>query len=230
MLHEQLAAYALDALDGDERATFERHLATCASCQADLRGLQASAASLAEQVEPVDPPPELRDRILAQARAERPNVVPLRPRRGARPLVWIASAAVVAAVALGIWGAFQSHSLMNERSARRADQRALAVLADPRSRLTALQGADGTLAVAPDGRAVLTVAHLPAAPKGKTYEAWVISGKTPRRAGLLSGGGTASLQLGIPVPRGGLVAVTVEPGGGVDAPTGKPILSAPRAA
>ena len=30
-LHEQVAAYALDALDGDERRAFETHLAGCAS-------------------------------------------------------------------------------------------------------------------------------------------------------------------------------------------------------
>jgi anti-sigma-K factor RskA len=230
MLHEQLAAYALDALDDDERVEFEHHLAACERCRADLPGLRNAASALAEDVDPVAPPPELRQRVLDEARADRPNVVPLKTRRAAQPLVWVAGVAAAAAVALAVWGGLEHRSLDRERSARRAAERALAVLGDRQATLAALNGGDGTLAVASDGRGVLTVAGLPTAPSGKTYEAWVIpNGAAPKRAGLFRGGRTTTVVLGPRVPRGGVVAVTLEPSGGVDAPTTKPFISAARA-
>jgi anti-sigma-K factor RskA len=75
---------------------------------------------------------------------------------------------------------------------------------------------------------VLVVRRLPAAPSGKTYEAWVIPpGGTAKPAGLFRGGdGTTIVRLGAPVPRGATVAATVERAGGVSASTETPILSA----
>ena len=69
---EQTAPYALGALDDDERASFEQHLATCTQCAAEVRELQEVAGLLATAAKPVAPPPALRDRILADARAVRP--------------------------------------------------------------------------------------------------------------------------------------------------------------
>lgn len=69
---EQTAPYALGALDDDERASFEQHLATCAQCAAEVRELQEVAGLLATAATPAAPPPALRDRILADARAVRP--------------------------------------------------------------------------------------------------------------------------------------------------------------
>ena len=226
MEHEQAAAYALDALDDDERTTFERHLATCERCRDELSGLRAAVDALAEDVPPVDPPPELRNRILEAARAERQNVVPLRSRRPTQPLVWFAAAAAAAAVVLGVWGGLQSHSLGNERAARQADRRALAILGDPDAHVTAFKGGNGRLAVAPDGTAVLAVSNLPPPPDGKTYEAWVIDGNKPVRAGLLPDGGTEAILLARPVQAGSTVAVTIERSGGVDTPTNSPIMTA----
>ena len=65
--------------------------------------------------------------------------------------------------------------------------------------------------------------RLDAAPPGKTYEAWVIRGKqAPKPAGLFRGGGTTFLPIDGKVRKGSVVAVTVEPAGGSDAPTTKP--------
>ncbi len=63
------------------------------------------------------------------------------------------------------------------------------------------------------------------APSGKTYEAWVIEGDTPRPAGLFAGG-CRSVQLQEPLASGNTVAVTLEDEGGVDSPTTDPLLSA----
>ena len=44
--HALAGAYALDALAGRERTRFARHLASCATCPDEVRGLFAAAAEL----------------------------------------------------------------------------------------------------------------------------------------------------------------------------------------
>lgn len=215
-LHTLSAPYALDALTAEERALFEEHLATCDQCRTDLAGLSDAAASLAFAVEGPQPPAELRGRILAAARNEPSNVVQLRPRRPVVPIAAasLAAAAAAAAVGLGLWASSLHHSLSREQAAVR-------VLGDPSSRHIQVKGAKGQLVVAPSGQAVLAL-HLPAAPKGKTYEAWVASPQV-HRAGQFNGGTT---MLPVDVPRGARVMVTIERAGGVDAPTSSPVLVA----
>jgi anti-sigma-K factor RskA len=229
-VHELTAAYALDALDAEERDSYEAHLAQCERCRADLAELGDATTALALAVPSPAPPPELRARILESAAGERANVVPLPVRR---PWVWRATAAVAAvaacaAIGLGIWAATLSHSLDQQRSARAAQARAMQIYLDPRSTRTALRGGSGTLAVDPTGQAALVVRNLPAAPAGKTYEAWVIEpGAKPARAGTFPGGGsTTMVPLDQSVPQGAVVAATVERKGGVDRPTQTPIFSA----
>ena len=62
--HAQAEAYAIDALDGPERTRFARHLATCQTCSAEVRGLMATAAELGLAAA-VKPPPALKGRVLA---------------------------------------------------------------------------------------------------------------------------------------------------------------------
>lgn len=73
--HGLAAAYALDALDADERAAFERALAESPELRDVVGAYAESAAHLAEQVEPAEPPPSLRDRLMAQVEAT-PQVAP----------------------------------------------------------------------------------------------------------------------------------------------------------
>ena len=82
--HELTAAYALDALDPRERERYENHLATCESCREELASFWAVSGALAHAAGGPSPAPALRERILAQAKSEQPNVVRLRPlERGA---------------------------------------------------------------------------------------------------------------------------------------------------
>ena len=225
-LHELTAAYALDALDDDERDAYEAHLAQCERCRTELADLDETAGALAFAVPSPEPPEALRGRILEAAAGERKNVVPLRPRR--RWLAAVAAVAACAAVGFGVWSATLSHSLDAERSARAADHRAVEIYLDPRSRRMPLADASGTLAVDPTGAGALVVHHLPAAPAGKTYEAWVIpAGSKPIRAGVFKGGEPMTmLPLDASVPKGAVVAATVERNGGVTAPTGQPVFTA----
>jgi anti-sigma factor RsiW len=225
-VHDLTAAYALDALDDDEKRTYEAHLATCPECQRELTGLANAAGALAYAVESPAPSPALRGRIMDAARAERRNVVPFRSRwtTGAKIA---AAAAACAAIGFGVWAASLSRSLERERSARDQADRALAVLADPSASRIALTGAAaGSLVVSKNGEAALVVSRLDRAPSGKTYEAWVIENGKPARAGTFAGGDdTSVLRLDRSVPNGARVAVTLERAPGVEQPAGPMVVS-----
>jgi hypothetical protein len=166
-------------------------------------------------VEAPPPPPALKERILERARAERPNVVPLRRRWTLPTAAAAAVAASLAAVGLGIWAARLSSQLDDERAAN-------ARLAE----VVTLTGASGSLIVTPSGQATLVVKKLAPAPAGKTYEAWVIEDNVARRAGTFAGGEPTAFVLTRPVPAGAVVAVTLEVAGGVEQPTSNPLFTA----
>lgn len=212
-IHDLTSAYALDALDDVERADYEAHLAQCEPCREELASLTEAAAALAWAVESPAPPAELRARLLDAAAAGRENVVPLHRRR-----LWqgVSAVAACAAVGLGIWAATLNSTLHRERARAAAIQ------------VVALHGRTGMLAVTGSRDAVLVVDRLPSAPSGMTYEAWVIpKGGKPQAAGTFVGGhGLATVHLGMKVPRGAIVAATLEHAPGADAPTSKPLLTA----
>ena len=224
--HELSAAYALDALDREDVRAFESHLATCERCRDDVASFREAAAALAYDTPPRRAPELLERRILNAARAERPNVAPLR-QRWALPAAALAAAAAAAAIGLGVWATHLSDSLDRERTARSRDARVIAILSQPGSRAIPTKGGSGVLVVAPTGKGVLVANGLPRAPKGRTYEAWVVRGKAARPAGLFrAGDGDKVVQLTRPVAAGATVAVTLERAGGSTTPTGAMLLRA----
>jgi len=194
-LHELTAAYALDALDADERSAYETHLAGCDRCRADLRDLGETVGALALATEGPAPPDALRDRILVAAREEGPsNVVSIGSSRRRR---WYAvgAAAAVAAVGLAI-----GLSVVPASGETKSNKLAASVSVD-------------------NGVAELTVSGLPDAPAGKAYEIWVIEGTSaPKPAGLFTDTGEP-VTLTRPAPSGSTVAVTLEQAAGADTPT-----------
>lgn len=70
-IHALSGAYAVDALDHVERARFERHLADCSACQAEVESLVAAASELSVLTE-VAPPASLRAKVLADIATVRP--------------------------------------------------------------------------------------------------------------------------------------------------------------
>ena len=228
VMHELTAAYALDALEGDERDRYETHLATCPTCREQLQSFWRVSGSLAHAAGGPPPPPALRARILAEARRDRPNVVPLRRRLALPAAASFAAVAAVAAIGLGLWGASLSSELDDVRGQLSGNRDALAIVSDPDARQVSLEGADGRVVIASTRRAALVLSGVEPAPAGKTYEIWVIEGGTPRPAGLFDAADTRTVvAVTRPVPDDAVVAVTLEDDGGVDVPSGSPLFSTP---
>ena len=70
-VHSLVGAYAVDAIDEQERTAFEHHLAECPECMDEVASLRAAASSLS-LVSEVTPPAALRDAVLAGIRTVRP--------------------------------------------------------------------------------------------------------------------------------------------------------------
>lgn len=226
---ELIAGHALGSLSEEDERELEEHLRRSPEAREHLTALQETAASLAYAVETPATPPSLRDRILAEARTpEQTNVVPLRRRWVVPTLAAAAAAAAGIAIGLGVWGSSLSGSLDDERSAAARQNEVLALFAQQGSNRYGIQGANGSLVVANDGQAGLVLTGFAPAPEDKTYQVWVIENDKPVSAGLFHGGGGESVvPLTRPVPAGATVAVTLEPAGGVDQPTTKPVVVAP---
>ena len=115
-----LDEYALGQLSQDERRDVESHVRECDACAADLRELSFVMEGIARSVDPVTPPPALKQRVLSSlaSQPQEPrrssvdsNVVAMPPhgvkiRRGVHP-GWLAAAAVVI---LGLAAALYSSS------------------------------------------------------------------------------------------------------------------------
>lgn len=80
--HEQyaddLALYALGALEGEERANLEKHLDGCSGCRQELEALRGDSALLAMSTSGPKPPQRSRQRLLS-AIAKEPRLSAVRP-------------------------------------------------------------------------------------------------------------------------------------------------------
>jgi Anti-sigma-K factor rskA/Putative zinc-finger len=239
-VHELSGAYALDALADAERERFERHLQRCPACADDVRQMTSTATAMAMAVA-ADPPPGLKERVLAAAAAT-PQLPPLQPtaaarRRHGRRLTrsdWfprlalgVAAAGVAAAVVLAVVTVSTQNRLDTVQA---QNQQIAAVLSAPDAQIaTGTSSTGGTATVVlsyAEQRMIFTSSGFPPLPSAKVYELWLLSTGSARSAGLLpqpTDGKTA------PVLAAGLtsadkVGVTVEPAGGTSSPTTTPIL------
>jgi len=251
---ELAAGYALGALEGEDRARFEALLAAGdAKAWAVLRNFESTVGGLAAETAEVAAPAvkaALMARIDAESRA-RPLLTqalsPARPapaRRSFWTVVMVgAMAAGIAAIGVGL----AVSTVYDRRISQLAQEQAqlkqelgrqetlVGILKDPATRVVALSG----LPPAPEAKArilwhataggLLVAQGLPPAPEGKAYELWAIAGKgAPVPAGVFAVDvkGVGSLRVAplqsAEVPDA--FAVTLEPAGGVPAPTGSMYL------
>jgi anti-sigma-K factor RskA len=212
---DEIAAYLLGALEPEEAASLERHLATgCVDCRAELRWLGPAVQLLPESVERLEPPRELRARILAEAQAEAGRPAPKRARRpflsGWRPLAGLAALALAAAAVAG-------YAIRGNDSSGGATTVAAAGKAPG---VTARMVREGDAAT-------LHLANVDRLPPGKVLEAWVKrEGEVEPVGGLFVPDREGRATAMIPDMRGiDEVMVTAEPRGGSRAPTLPPMVT-----
>jgi anti-sigma-K factor RskA len=68
---EDLALYALNALEGEDRAKLESHLATCAACRLELEQLRGDGALMALSTMGPKPPARAKQRLMEAVAKER---------------------------------------------------------------------------------------------------------------------------------------------------------------
>jgi len=233
---EEVAAYAIGGLDPDRVEELKRHLAGCKRCQEELRWLSPAVEALPEAVERQAPPPELKQRLMAEVRAdaaaeerrarteERRERAESRPGIGEwlrglnvggltwKPLTGLALAILVIAGGIGYavgngGGSGGAHTIEVE------------------------PGSNGIAAkvVTEDDRGELHLTGVEQLPKGRVLEAWVERDGivepvpalfAPDQAGRAST--TIESMNGVSA-----VMVTREPAGGSKKPTTKPFVEVP---
>ena len=235
-LQELLVFAALDALEHDEARLLDAHVDACPTCPAELATLRETVGWMGAAVAPVAPPPALRARLLAATAARRvPRTAP--PPVGfwrmAASLGGFAAAAVIAALLMYAWGLA---TRMQSLESLLAEERDLATfLASPDTATIVLAGTEqapkARLKLAYDrrtGRAMLFGYDLPTAPEGKAYQLWFIAGGKPLPGRVFAPESTGLGAWKDQVPPEGrdasVFAVTLEPAGGVAAPTGPMVL------
>jgi anti-sigma-K factor RskA len=230
---DDLAAYLLGALEPGEVAELDRHLAVCERCRAELRRLEPAARALPEEVERIEPPAELRSRILGEVRADargagvdpgsRENGFPRRLAAwlrgsgagpvGLRPIAGLAALALVVALAVYASGGGSGGEGAGARVAYHAGHAPGVTAAVVRT------GKGGTL----------RLANVRQLPDDRILEAWV------RREGRIEPvralfvpdrEGRASTTIA-DMDEVDTVMVTAEPRGGTDQPTSTPIVTVP---
>jgi anti-sigma-K factor RskA/putative zinc finger protein len=228
---DNVGAYLLGALSDHESELFERHLETCPSCRRELDELRVASEALPRAVEPVVPPPELKESLMRTVWAEagerqqeaKPERRWSRPFRGLLELnpalaAGLAVAILLIGVGIGIGVGGLGSSGGGERT--------LAALVD---HTRAPMGSASLSVPKGEGKgAILTVQGLPDPGVGKVYEVWVQRSGVMQPAGaLFSVGSGGSGTAGIPgkLEDAEAVAVTAERDGGTLKPTQMPVLT-----
>jgi anti-sigma factor RsiW len=214
-IHALSGAYAVDALDDDERAQFERHLAECAECRSEVDSLREAASLLAETTTSA-PPAALRDKVLAGISTVRPlppepsaaPVVSLESRRRRRTTAWLAAAAAVVALGGGgvVWN--QVHDSSCDRFCQVAEA------SDAHTYKVQLGDATASVVVSKKNNgAYIVTQRMPAAPAGKEYVLWLQHGSMMTQAGVMPKGPDNEVLLSGDAATADGAAVSIEDAG-----------------
>jgi hypothetical protein len=228
-----LPAYALDAVDDDERAAIDAFLESHPDERAQVADLQVAASMLAHAGGP--PPEGVWERLESMIATTPPplRVVPptvLSPRGTATPETarpdrrwrWLAAAAAVVALVFGgLWLADRGDG--GGGAAGGTAALAATAATSPGARHATLTAKDGatlaTAVVTTDGTGYLT-SELPPAPAGHTYQLWGITRTKTISLGVLGRDpGTIAFKAATPTQS---LAITTEVAGGVPVSSNAP--------
>ena len=249
-LGDQAASYVLGALTQAERQAFEAHLAECALCADEVRSLTPVTAALAQLAPAAEPAAAVRTRLLTSL--SKPSASRVGVQLGwLAAAASVALAVVLGGYSLQLRGRVAGLESRLRVATLRAEagerlvadvrriafeaQSLVAVLAAPdlaRIDLAGQPAAPSASARAFWSRSrglVFTASNLPKPPPGRAYQLWVLTAQpAPMSAGMLtldaSGRVNATIATPVDMPAPVAMAVTLEPEGGVPAPTGDKYL------
>lgn len=227
-VRELLGAYALNALDADERARVDELLLADPTARAELHELEQGAAWLGHAS--LRPPERAWDAISAEVERDLAgdgagNVAPLQPSRApSRSRRWLVAAAIAVLVALG---AAAVVAVTRSSSPQSVTTQYAEARRDPAARTVTLRNDDGTPAaravVLPDRTAYMDGRALPSAPADRDFQLWAITPEGPVSVAVMHDpGGVHRFRV---APGATKLAVTDEPRGGSREPTTIPILT-----
>lgn len=244
-----LAAYAVDAVDADERRLVEAHLRDCALCREDLARYAEAAVHLMDGRD-IAPPADVRNRVLdavaeqvssssehdgamtaedqharrpAPAHAQQSRPAPAHAQKR-KPLAALWGLAAAGVIAVGGFAVLQDR----DEDLSPAQQ---VVQADDAERFEVEYEGETLAVVSSDSlnRWVLLSDDLPALSQGEVYQAWWVD-----EAGDVTSAGVVDGEADperVEMPLQGTpdqptaVALSVEPAGGSEQPTTEPLLA-----
>jgi len=248
--------YALGALDGEEKQALEAHLRSCAECARDVEAARQRVALLGLAAPAVaGPPARVKEELLRRARAERGAAravhepKPHQEQRRGFGMAWLTPAFGLATVAFAAMAAVfwmrdmrdlqRIHALEGQLAEVQTRSQQIARASKTTDKLLEMPG---TLRVAlmpmPGGNGhggllynakmgmVACTGWLPAPPKGKSYQLWLVpmEGK-PMPLYTFGEEWTEPMQMHVtPGMEAKAFAVTEEPAGGMPWPTGPKVL------
>jgi anti-sigma-K factor RskA len=230
--HALVGAYALDALEGEEKAVFERHLEHCEACRDELAGFAETAARLAT-AQAMAPPAGLKASTMAEVGRTRQlshRTIPLREDRahhGRLPARRWRVAGVAAALAL-VLGVSVAVGLGLSSGDPRPDQMSheiAAVLAAPDAEMINAHVRTGGMATVVmskhDARLVFVARGLAQLDSSKCYELWLVGPARDREVGTLPSpnGSVTGPLLASDIQAGERLGLSVEPAVGSPRPT-----------
>ncbi|NUP49658.1 MAG: anti-sigma factor [Catenulispora sp.] len=240
-VHSLTGAYVCHALEPAERTAFERHLAQCSACAAEVAELRETAALLASAAAQT-PPDRLKAAVDARIAVTR-QIPPISATAPARPPAarprrrwftaagWVLAAGLAATVAvLGVRVGDQQHQI---DQARQRDTAITALLSAPDAQAgtaAVRTGGNGMVLVSRShDEAAIAVHGLTRLPPGKAYQLWMISPAQTRSGGLLPLGpdGTSGSVLAHGLGDARTIGLTVEPDTGSAQPTTTPVMLLP---
>ncbi len=240
-LENAIAAWVLGAADAKEAEELAIHIQGCASCRETAGRLSSVAGTVPLDVDEVEPPARLRQRIVAAAAASpRAPSAPARatdravriPAQRVRPRLrlvdrvplYAAAAVVVIALAVGL----VAGDLVGHRAQPAAPSQVARFTLVGHGSMASARGT--VIDLKSDGIALVDFNGLPALASGKVYELWLITpgGKRVDGAGVFVPDSNGNKVLVVTRALSGYatMAVTTEQGpDGVAAPTQQPQLS-----
>lgn len=229
-LQDLLGAYALDAVDPDERATIDEHLDTCPRCRAEVRDHRETVAMLAFTGQDApsgvweklsaslgDVPPPIPLNVALGSRAA--DVVDLDERR--RRSTRIRAAGLVAAAAVVISVLALAVSLRDDGGDRARFEAAIA--GEPRIALASTDGRHSAHIVVTDGRGYLFNDNLPVLADDQVYQLWGRRGAELISLGLL--GTDPEQERFVAGDEFDAYAITIERAGGVVSSEQVPVVA-----